>query len=1103
MIETARIRKLLIANRGEIAIRVMRTAAEMGISTVAIAPVDDQNSLHARQGDQFELLKGRGPAAYLDGDDILRVTLATGCDAIHPGYGFLSENAGFARACAKARVLFVGPAPEQLDSLGNKAEARALAVRCGVPVLAGTEHPVSLPQAKDFMAALGRPVMLKALSGGGGRGIRLVNTVSEIDKAFDRCQSEALRSFGDNRVYIEQALLKARHVEVQVLGDGAGNVIHLGERDCTLQRRNQKLVEIAPSPGLSPAVRDQLLEAATAMASAIGFVNAGTFEFLVDVEDSRFYFLEANPRLQVEHTVTEELWDVDLVRAQLLIASGASLAELKLEQKNCRPGFALQARINMERLLPDGTPVMDGGTISLFQPPTGPGIRVDTFGYSGYATNVAFDSLLAKVIVTTRMDDFSVALAKAHRALAAFQIGGVATNIPFLSALLGHPKLDSAEFSTRFVDNHLDDLLSAAASIPNVPDTASGYSSRATEPAALEPQTLEDDVQAITSPLAGSVVSILISAGESIAPGQMVAIVEAMKMEHVIHAEAGGVVRDVLAITGAMIRSGQCIATVAVDELAEKALVAADEIDLNFIRPDLEEVLQRQRGVLDQQRREAVARRHGKGARTARENVQALCDDGSFVEYGALVVAAQRQKRSLEELIRKTPADGVVVGFGNVNGTQFGPEKSQSLIIAFDETVLAGTMGEMCREKLKHTLSVAHKDRRPVILLAEGGGGRAGDTDGRLAITGWTMDVSSYYQLSRMSGLTPLIGITSGKCFAANAGMLACCDVIISTRDANIGVGGPSMIEGGRLGQFTPEQIGPMDVQSVNGVVDILVADENEAVEIAQKYLSYFQGAVDSWDVADQRANRFVVPENRLRAYDIRKAIDLLADTDSVLELRRDFGIEIITSLVRVEGRPLGVIANNPLHLGGAIHSDGADKACRFMNLCQAFGLPILFLCDTPGMMVGPEAEKSATVRKMGRMFVTGANLTVPFFTIVLRKAYGIGAELMTGGWFKAPRFVVSWPTGEFGGMNIEGNVKLAHGAELDAIADPVERQARFEALVAGMHATGRALSVVTHCEIDDVIDPADSRKWISNAIATHRGRFPGSDKVMPFVDPW
>ena len=1094
------IRKLLIANRGEIAVRILRTAQEMGITTVAVAPEDDRSGLVMRLADESRILPGRGVSAYLNIEGVLAAAQDCGCDAIHPGYGFLSENAAFASACADAGLVFVGPTPEQLAELGDKARARARAIASDVPVLAGTSEAVSLTEAQAFMTTTGGAIMLKAISGGGGRGIRMVEEVTELPAAFERCASEAKRAFGDDRLYVEQALLAARHIEVQIVGDGSGAVIDLGERDCTLQRRNQKLLEIAPAPSLNAATRQALIAAATRIASGIGYRNAGTFEFLVEagVAQPHFYFLEVNPRLQVEHTVTEQVWDVDLVRAQLLIAGGASLAEAGLGERRQRPGFAVQARVNMERLLDDGTPVMDGGTLTAFDLPTGPGVRIDTYGYRGFRNNTAYDSLLAKVIVSSS-GTFEAALGKLTRALDAFRISGISNNLPLLRALASHPLVAQDQVSTRFIDAHLAELKAAEADHSDATST-----DREDDAAQAVPVVdLEDGLAAVASPLTGVVVSILVALGDAVQAGAPIAVLEAMKMEHVVAAPATGTLHQVFVGSGDAIAVGQTLAAILPSDGHQVAAAVNAEVDLDAVRDDLAEIQRRNAAVLDAGRIDAIAKRHAKGARTVRENIADLCEGGEFLEYGALVVAAQRARRPMDELIRRTPADGVVVGLGDVNASLFSKERTQALIVGFDETVLAGTMGEMAREKLKHTLEIARQARRPVVLFAEGGGGRAGDTDMRVAVTGWTMNVSSYYQLAVMSGLVPLVGITSGRCFAANAGMLACCDVIIATEGSNIGVGGPSMIEGGRLGSFTPEEIGPTSVHTASGVIDVLVKNEAEATATARKYLSYFQGEVQNWAAPDERALRFVVPENRLRAYEVRPAIEGLADVGSVLELRRGFGNGVVTALIRVEGKPVGVIANNPMHLGGAIDSDAANKACRFMRLCEAFRLPILMLCDTPGMMVGPEAEKTATVRTMGRMFVTGANLTVPFFTIVLRKAYGIGALLMAGGWFRAPQFTVSWPTGEFGGMNIEGNVKLAHAAEMAAIADPAERQAFFESKVAEMLTTGRALAVATHNEIDAVIDPADSRRWITTALATYPGRAARADKSVPFVDPW
>jgi acetyl-CoA carboxylase carboxyltransferase component len=316
-------------------------------------------------------------------------------------------------------------------------------------------------------------------------------------------------------------------------------------------------------------------------------------------------------------------------------------------------------------------------------------------------------------------------------------------------------------------------------------------------------------------------------------------------------------------------------------------------------------------------------------------------------------------------------------------------------------------------------------------------------------------------------------------------------------------MGGPAMIEGGGLGVFRPEEVGPLKVQVPNGVVDIPVKDETEAVSIAKKYLSFFQGNLSAWECDDQRLLRNAIPENRLRAYDVRNIIDTLCDRDSVLELRRGFGLGIITALARIEGRPLGIIANNPGHLAGAIDSDGSDKAARFMQLCDAFDLPILNLCDTPGMMVGPEVEKTALVRHCCRLFVTGASLTVPFFTVILRKAYGLGAQAMAGASFKAPGFTISWPTGEFGGMGLEGAVKLGYRKDLEAIQDPKERKALFDEMVARMYKQGKAVSMATSFEIDDVIDPIDTRHWITNSLDAVPKSTLEPGKRRPYIDTW
>ncbi|HEX2849609.1 MAG TPA: carboxyl transferase domain-containing protein [Acidimicrobiales bacterium] len=597
----------------------------------------------------------------------------------------------------------------------------------------------------------------------------------------------------------------------------------------------------------------------------------------------------------------------------------------------------------------------------------------------------------------------------------------------------------------------------------------------------------------VESPLQGTIVSIDVSPGATVRPGQQLVVLESMKMEHVVDAPSGGVVASISGSVGDTVRPGEVLVVLTPAEVAVEVASAGPAIDTDRIRPDLAEVVERHALGYDERRPDAVARRRATGQRTARENVDDLCDDGTFVEYGPLVIAAQRRRRPLDDLIVRTPGDGLVGGVGRVDG-------HPTAIMSYDYTVLAGTQGLQNHRKKDRLFEVTERSRLPVVFFTEGGGGRPGDTDG-MGVSG--LDCLAFALFAGLSGLVPLVGITSGRCFAGNAALLGCCDVVIATEGSNIGMGGPAMIEGGGLGVFAPEDVGPMDVQVPNGVVDIAVADEAAAVAAAKQYLSYFHGPLPEWECADQRLLREAVPENRLRAYDVRNVITTLADTDSVLELRRGFGLGMVTALARVEGQPLGIICNDPTHLGGAIDADAADKAARFMQLCDAFDLPILFLCDTPGFMVGPDAETTALVRHVSRMFVTGASLTVPFFTIILRKGYGLGAQSMAGGSFKAPLFTVAWPTGEFGGMGLEGAVRLGYRKELEAIDDPDERAATFEAMVARMYEHGKALNTATYFEIDDVIDPADSRRWISMAVASSPPPAPRSGKKRPCIDTW
>ncbi|SDM70064.1 Acetyl/propionyl-CoA carboxylase, alpha subunit [Lentzea albidocapillata subsp. violacea] len=999
---------LLVANRGEVAVRVLRAAADLGIRTVAVYAEDDASSLHVTLADRAVAL--RGPSPYLDVDQLLDA--AEGCQAVHPGWGFLSENAAFARACSERGLTFVGPSADVLELLGDKRRARELAASLGIPVLEAAPG--------EF------PVMVKAVAGGGGKGMRAVHSPSELDSAVEACRAEALAAFGVGDVYLERLMPSARHIEVQLVGTSV-----IGDRDCSLQLRHQKVVEIAPAPLLDSLLRKALHSSAMAIASAVDYQGVGTVEFLVSGDS--FAFLEVNPRLQVEHTVTEMVSGVDLVRTQLLLAWGGDVDFTPHDR-----GAAVQVRVNQT----------SGGVLSSFGLPAGPGVRVDTHGYVGYRVGTRYDGLLAKLVV--HGEDLDVALNRARRALREFRVEGVATNLEFLHTLLDQ---DIVGATTDFV--------------------------------------VEEPVPGMRAPLAGTVVAV--------DPGAVV--LEAMKMQHVVRVSG-----DVLVSVGDTVTEGQVLATGAGESDEDVA-----EVDPEHVRPDLAEVLARH----DFDRPGAVARR---GGRTARENIADLCT--SFVEYGGLAIAAQRRRRSLEDLVERTPADGMVAGIGIVNGQRV-------VAMSYDYAVLAGTQGLRNHQKKDRLFALAQQENLPVVLFAEGGGGRPGDTDHSM-VSG--LDCGSFHAFARLSGQVPLVGVVAGRCFAGNAVLLGTCDVIIAVEGANIGMGGPAMIEGGGLGAFRPEDIGPLDVQVPNGVVDIAVGSEEDAVAVAKQYLSYFQAPAGvpspnaqpspapsgeplktilpdstdnfgSWNCADQRLLRHAVPENRLRAYNIRALITTLADTGSVLELRQGFGKAIVTALVRIEGRPIALIANDPNVLGGAIDADAADKCARFLQLADAFDIPVVSLCDTPGFMVGPDAERTATVRHLTRMVVTGANLTVPFGLVILRKAYGLGAQAMAAGSLKVPQFAISWPTGEFGPMGLEGAIKLGFRKELDAIADPDERRQRYDQMVAMAYEHGKALNVASVFEIDDVIDPADTRRWIATALAPATSRSQG--KKRPFIDTW
>jgi acetyl-CoA carboxylase carboxyltransferase component len=513
-------------------------------------------------------------------------------------------------------------------------------------------------------------------------------------------------------------------------------------------------------------------------------------------------------------------------------------------------------------------------------------------------------------------------------------------------------------------------------------------------------------------------------------------------------------------------------------------------------RDDLAELLARRALTADSARADAVDRRHAGGGRTARENVADLVDPGSFVEYGRYAIAAQRGRRELDDLIARTPADGLVGGTARINGELFG-EGAACAVLSYDYTVLAGTQGALGHRKKDRLFELIERMRLPTVFYAEGGGGRPGDTDYPVVSA---LDTRAFALWAKLSGLVPRIAVVAGRCFAGNAVIAGCSDLIVATENVSLGMGGPAMIEGGGLGKVDPDEVGPIAMQAGNGVVDVVAADEAEATAVTKRLLGYFQGTAPAGAAPDQFRLREAIPARARRAYAVAPVIETLADEGSVTFLRERFAPELVTALARIEGRPLGFIANDSRHVAGAITSGASDKAARFLQLCDNFGLPVVSLVDTPGFMVGPEAEATGLVRHASRLLVAGAALRVPLVAVILRRGYGLGAQAMVGGSLHEPLLTVAWPSAHLGPMGLEGAVRLALRKELEAIGDEVEREQRVRDLTAAAEENAKALNAAALFELDDVVDPADTRALIARTLAAAGPSGPAGGR---FVDTW
>ncbi len=1057
--------KLLIANRGEVALRVARAASELGIASVAVYAPEDAESLHLRRCDEAVALPGQGAGAYLDAAALIEAARLSGCDAVHPGYGFLSENAAFARACADAGLTFVGPAPETLALFGDKVAARRLAEAAGVPLAAGTQQAVSLAESEAFMAKVGGPVMLKALAGGGGRGMRLVERPDELAEAYRRAASEAAASFGSAALYVEELIRPARHIEVQVLGDATGAVTHLWERECSLQRRHQKLVELAPAPGLSDELRAELASAAVRLGEVAGVRTLCTVEFLLQAEEGRFVFMEANPRLQVEHPVTEEVTGVDLVQAQLRLAAGESLADLGLSGPPAPPrGLSVEVRVNLERVGADGSSQPSGGTLTAFEPPGGAGVRVESFGYAGYRTTTAFDSLLAKVIATAPSGRLADALGRCYRALSEFRIEGVETNLPFLQGLLLHSEVVAGAFDTGLVTRHAADLVAELDRHPKLHPAAGGATAVQGEEIVGPPGT-----EAVLAPMGGRLVALEVSEGDAVAPGQTLAILEAMKMEHQVTAPLAGTVRAIPVAPGESVVADSPLLFIEPGDGAgwNAACEPSVEAEESGYLQDLRE---RRRALSDAARPEAVARQQRRAALTARERIAHLVDPESFFEIGSLIRNPRVEKPA--------PADGVVVGTARIEGRPV-------MVMSQDFTVFGGSSGHLGGDKMERGVALAMAQGLPLILLLDGGGHRIQDGQSSRA---YAAAVPIFHDIARLSGWVPMASAVLGAGFAANTNYSSMSDLVVMVRGlSTMGLAGPALVKAGTGESVTAEALGGTAVQvDRQGLADLGLDSETEALEAIRGFLSYLPSnarALPPVRPPGPPAGPIggIVPANSRRAYDMQRVIAGLVDAESCFELKPTFARNIITCFARLEGSAVGLVANQPLYKSGMLDAEACEKAAHFIALCDAFGLPLIYLVDIPGLSIGPAAERATLGRRSAKMLFELGHATVPRISVVLRKGYGLGYLTMAGGRSFDADACFAWPTAEICAMSVEGSVDVAYRRDYEAAADPA---ARRRALIAEIRAEISPIKAAEGFGIDEVIEPEETRPRLLDLLA-------------------
>jgi acetyl/propionyl-CoA carboxylase alpha subunit/acetyl-CoA carboxylase carboxyltransferase component len=1065
-----KITSLLIANRGEIAIRIIRAAAEMGISTVAICSEDDTQSLHTKLADRLVVLPGKGAAAYLNTEGILAAANAEGCDAVHPGYGFLSENVAFARRCATQNIIFVGPSIESLSLFGSKTESRDLAGRCGVPLLPGTNGPTTLEEAIKFFkgAGPGAVLMIKALAGGGGRGIRAVHDIAEMEEAYNRCRSEAMAAFGNGDVFVEKKVLRPRHIEIQIIGDGK-HVSHLGERECTIQRHNQKIIEVAPSPSLSATLRDKLTQAALKIAAKVNYLSLGTFEFLVDAsvaaEESSYAFMEVNPRLQVEHTVTEEVTGVDLVKAQLEIAAGKTLIDLDLMRDIKPRGHAMQLRINLETMDEKGSVIPESGTLSAYEVPGGKGIRVDGYGYNGYCTNPAFDSLIAKLIVHSSTSNYEDAVRKAYRALSEFKIKGVETNISFLQNLLCRSEVICNDIHTCFIDEHGQEL--AVAGGNHLSRYFEMAANKASTPQVENMQMIPQGTVSVVTRMKGTIVEVAVREGGAATKGQKLAVLEAMKMEHIITADCSGYIAEIYIAAGDVVEKGGVLFAIREAEVADNGKRVEEELSWKSEIDDLRQKVEKARQMGGTER---IANQHAKGRLTVRERLDCLLDQGSFREIGTL--AGQAVYGDDGKLQSFLPSS-TVMGYGQIDG-------QTACVFGNDFTIKGGSSDENAANKAEFLMRMAKERRMPLVCLYDSAGGSVTEGGDHTIVPvnyGWAT-------LTELMALVPVVTANLGTSAGWIAVQVAFSHFNVMTKNSELFVAGPPLVKRALDIDITKQQLGNYKVHAYqSGVVDNVAQDEKDAFRQIKKFLSYLPPnvwhqppRVETDDDPNRREEELIslVPHDPRKAFDIRKLISLVVDKDSLFEYARYYGESVVTALARLNGYPVAVISNDSTCLGGAQDVPGAEKMLKFIDLADTFHLPIICMMDVPGYFIGPDSEKTGPERKAVRLHAAMHQATTPWVTVLIRRAFGVAGA--GHGQYNRLNLRYSWPSGRWGSLPIAGGTLAAFRAEIEAAADPEAMRIEIEKRLADLESPIRTAHYFGLMGVEEVIDPRDTR---------------------------